>query len=550
MYRESSPIFDVHEFPTLRRVKPLPKRRRTSATTERSTTAPATPFLGASMPLDMLSDPMNAEQLIAHAEEISKKISQSFYMNNLGNLVANGIDYGEAPESVIDGHTNPSQILSDVELLSDAALKAQGLPAEILRSLTEKLSLPGFPPPLNFSSPAGRVHLDAIFAAGYEAGLSGAGLRNMPQSKYAPFYRPQFHQSAESSAQGVFIEGDVEEESVRRQRGGRDEDEEDEDGDGDYVDHLRQPGNTKKRKVPANAGMSPLRAREDGVEEEGVAYGAKRVGPDSGHDEEGAGSCESHDGAGEGGNSGDPTGTEGGGRSGIHHNLAGSVRTGRLPLSTLSTATLSSSSAARVGQLNTVLKARGKLTAAMIAGLQHKEMLKARKRQLQAVMGALTHGDSLALDQALSMAGSAYPFGGPLALPSVKENVEDGKASQARIRRSRRVSVKLARAMTMKKPIPRHPDAIPLPASDFPFRCPSASKSFIVLFLPSSLFPLRLSSKFRSDHFSLTYSLPSSSSGRPRRHPRLRITHVIRSRFFANAFSAFYFPSIFVRFAR
>jgi hypothetical protein len=59
------------------------------------------------------------------------------------------------------------------------------------------------------------------------------------------------------------------------------------------------------------------------------------------------------------------------------------------------------------GQLSMLIQKKGKLTAATLAGLQHKEQLKARKRQLAAVMGALSHGDTLALDQALSF---NYPF--------------------------------------------------------------------------------------------------------------------------------------------
>ncbi|EAU90042.1 hypothetical protein CC1G_08315 [Coprinopsis cinerea okayama7 len=563
--------------------------------------APTTPFLSATMEVlgETLGDNMTTEQLLAHAEEISKKISQTFYMNNLGNLTASfmadssnpgmrsAIDFGFtakfdvgstgtstsvntdathgsfSSESGLDSlqanaagqihnssgttttttastSATASSILSDVELITDAALKAQGLPAEILRNLTEKLSLSGFPPP-PFSS--GRAELDAIFAAGYEAGLNGAGLgqfrgtsasgTSIPQSKHAPFYRPQFHQSTESP-QGAYIEGTVvtngEDGAMGlgdssgganimpgppammhaprsfvnggdpggggggvdiRRRGGRDEDEEDEDGDGDYVDHLRQPGNTKKRKVPANAGMSPFRGgshRDDGVDEDGVGvagYGAKRVGPDGGYDDEG------EDGGGGGlggeGHTGDPNG-DGGGRGGYSPFNAAPLTTtkaGRMPLPTLSTVTMSLSSSARVGQLNAIVKARGKLSAAMVAGLQHKEMLKARKRQLAAVMGALTQGDSFALDQALSMAGSVYPFGGPLALTgplsstSNKENVgvqeEDKTAQQVKVRLSKRMSARLAREVRMKESVQLPSNGVALPSSEFVFQCPSAT---------------------------------------------------------------------------
>ena len=52
-------------------------------------------------------------------------------------------------------------------------------------------------------------------------------------------------------------------------------------------------------------------------------------------------------------------------------------------------------------------KKRGKLSPAAQAGLQLKEMLRNRKRQLATVLGAFSHNDSLALDQALS---GRYPF--------------------------------------------------------------------------------------------------------------------------------------------
>ncbi|KAI0640233.1 hypothetical protein C8Q77DRAFT_1153117 [Trametes polyzona] len=43
----------------------------------------------------------------------------------------------------------------------------------------------------------------------------------------------------------------------------------------------------------------------------------------------------------------------------------------------------------------------------MLAGLQQKEMLRSRKRQLAAVLGALAQRDTVALDQVLS---ASYPF--------------------------------------------------------------------------------------------------------------------------------------------
>ena len=111
------------------------------------------------------------------------------------------------------------------------------------------------------------------------------------------------------------------------------------------------------------------------------------------------------------------------------------------------------------------MRRRGRLTKAMVAGIQHKEMLKNRKRQLAAVLGALTHGDTLALDQALS---ANYPFTLGLA----------GDQDPPRVRLSRRRAAVLARAFKAFESA--HPDAgrVPLVAgAEFTYVCPSASES-------------------------------------------------------------------------
>jgi hypothetical protein len=125
MYK-SSPIFDVPEFPPLRRVKPLPKRRRTSDLVSRELMAG--PLLGPNA---------TPEELIAQADQFSSRMG-SYYLP-----LFSGLSEGTSPASGAD-------------------------------------------PPLDF-------------------GLIG---------------------------------------------GGRDDEEQ---GEGDYVDHLQQPGNTKKRKVPPHA---------------------------------------------------------------------------------------------------------------------------------------------------------------------------------------------------------------------------------------------------------------------------------------------------------
>ncbi|KAF8813005.1 hypothetical protein BYT27DRAFT_7085525 [Phlegmacium glaucopus] len=203
-------------------------------------------------------------------------------------------------------------------------------------------------------------------------------------------------------------------------RGGRDDDGR---GDPDYVDHLQQHGNTKKRKVPANAGGSPR----------------------GGH-------------GGDGGRPGSPSSLfpDDEPNGGDYDSSTPPVLYPPPPFP---------------GQLSIVIQKRGKLTAATLAGLQHKEMLKSRKRQLAAVMGALSHGDTLALDQALS---ASYPLIGGLT-----GGVGGGGGEALRVHKSKRKSIRLARVMKLTR-IPRHPDAAPFPACDFGFVCASATADRLI----------------------------------------------------------------------
>jgi hypothetical protein len=184
--------------------------------------------------------------------------------------------------------------------------------------------------------------------------------------------------------------------------------EEDEHEDGDYIDHLQQPGNTKKRKVPANASNS-FRGMHD-------------PGSTDGQDE--------------------PTDR--------------GIPTGRSEYEVAEAYTPPSA-------ISMLSHRKGKLSAATLAGLQHKEMLKIRKRQLAAVLGALSHGDTLALDQALS---ANYPFIG-----SGFDDLKSGELPKVRL--SRRRAVRMARATRRH---PRHPDQLPFPVCSFSFVCPSASE--------------------------------------------------------------------------
>lgn len=293
MYSAPSPIFDVPEFPTLRRVKPLPKRRRTLDTA---------PLEEADDPPALLTPDAIAEELIAQADTLSAQMAlQSYYMPILGGV------------------------------------------QELFKNDQEN----GGSTPVDLSS-------------------MGYG-------------------------------------------GGHDEDS----GDGDYIDHLQQPGNTKKRKVPANMSSA--------------AHGHDASSASGGEDE--------------------PTDR--------------AIPTGRpdSEYDSIGTQALNVSSGG-TGQR------RGKLSRATMAGLQHKEMLKSRKRQLAVVLGALSHGDTLALDHALS---TTYPFA---------QSVGDGThPDSARVRLSRRPGPRLARAYkAVRRTLTLPADQHSFPESDFTFVYHSASK--------------------------------------------------------------------------
>ncbi|KAJ7483308.1 hypothetical protein FB451DRAFT_1169914 [Mycena latifolia] len=303
MNRGPSPIFDVPEFPTLRRVKPLPKRRRTTATTppdgdgsdadaNADAGLPALAALG--LPFPLPGPDATAEELIAHAESLSAHMAlQSYYM-------------------------------------------------------------PG---------------LQDIFARGAE--LTGNGNGNGSLSY-----------------------------------GGEDEGE---DGDDDGMEHLQQPGNTKKRKVPTNASASP--GHDLGDAQEGEDEPAER-----------------------------------------------GIPTGRAD-DALDVFQPPSSPFSGFG------RRRGRPPPITLAGLQHKETLKSRKRQLAAVLGALSHGDTLALDQALS---AHYPLGVGL------ENL-----APPRVRISRRFGPRLARAARFSEKY-RHPDKSAFLECAFTFSVPSSTADRLV----------------------------------------------------------------------
>ncbi|CCM02582.1 uncharacterized protein FIBRA_04685 [Fibroporia radiculosa] len=314
MYRALSPIFDVPDLPTLRRVKPLPKRRRTSETSlhgDASNTMPGIPAILSA-----------TDELMAHADALTAQMAlQSYYMPVLGGV--------------------------------------QDLFKGDLHSAT--------------STPI-------------DLGGSLFGLADF--------------------------------------RSAHDDDEE-QTGDGDYVDHLQQPGNTKKRKVPANM----------------------------------SGSMHGHDaGSGNSGAEDDPAdrGIPSGGRLDRDYDTI-NVRPPSSPLAMLSQ------------------QRKGRLPRATRAALQHKEILRSRKRQLASVLGALSHGDTLALDQALS---ASYPFtrvgwGGDFKDPQ-----------PPRVRLSRRREPRLARAFRAFRaalpPAPDDPKAVISSDTKFSFICHSATSDRLI----------------------------------------------------------------------
>ena len=292
MYRGSSPIFDVPEISSMRRIKPLPKRWRTSELASQNENAIPAPTPG------IINSEVVTEELIARADSLSTQLAlQSYYMpilNGVQNLFGN--------DGIVD-------------------LGTRG------------------------------------------ATYGGSG-------------------------------------------GVRDEDH----GEGDYIDHLQQPGNTKKRKVPTNTSSSSR-----------------------GHD---AGS----------GQSGEDEPTDRNGHGQLDHTSLGGFS--------------STTSSGIPGQR------KGKLSSATLAGLQHKEMLKQRKRQLAAVLGAISHGDTLALDQALS---SNYP------LTSMGLSSDPASAQSVKVRLSKRRGPRLARsarALNVAAP----PQKVAFAVSNFLFVCHSASE--------------------------------------------------------------------------
>ena len=173
--------------------------------------------------------------------------------------------------------------------------------------------------------------------------------------------------------------------------------------DGDDADHLQQPGNTKKRKVPANMSGS-VNGREVSL-------------PLS-----------------------------------VEEEMGDSVLlTGRTDQD--------------LASLVAKLPRRGKMSPSTLAGLRHKELLRHRKRQLAAVLGALSLGDALALDQALST-----------HLPFVSTMLGTG-STPPKVRLSRRRGPRLARAAAAQASARKTTQkGVAFPTAQFTFAFPNASE--------------------------------------------------------------------------
>ena len=484
MYRAtSSPIFDVPEIPTLRRAKPLPKRRRTTGTAtdsvhQEDTLSLSSPALVAQsaqallqqsaavallhqhqqqqqQPLDVLGPNATPEEFLSHADTLSARMAlQNYYMPILGgvqSLLAGASAMSNSGDRNNNTNVNNNTVnnnRSNTAVAAAAAALAAVAGAGAGRNGQSHMQ-PG--PLSDLDSLEFGVHFAAAAAAAAAAGVAMGGLGGLGMSLGMNMNAAAMSMSGMGMNTGSMGMGDGRDDARR---------------DPDYIDNLQQHGNTKKRKVPANAGGSPR----------------------GGH-------------GGDGGRPGSPSTLfaddeppTGGGGGVSSAALAEFQRDrererdrdrdrdrDREDYDSTTTPPVLYPPPPFPGQLSIVIQKRGKLTAATLAGLQHKEMLKSRKRQLAAVMGALSHGDTLALDQALS---ASYPLIGGLTGSTggaAGAGRGGGGGEALRVHKSKRRSVRLARVMKLTR-VPRHPDAAPFPTSDFGFICSSASKSFPSLF--------------------------------------------------------------------
>ena len=383
MYRTSSPIFDVPEFPPLRRVKPLPKRKRIHPPSEsdrdfgRSDGHPTT----------VTVPPQTAAATQPRLSSTTPSVQTS-----LSGRKDNGTSPSE--KAGTQAHRSPVQL-------------DYYKPTSLGDHQTERQERD----PYDDDSPRKKIatHDPAGIPSIYDIPLAAFGI-----------YVPRINGPAADGSEAI------------------DEDH----GEGDYVDHLQQHGNTKKRKVPANMSGGGRHGH----------HGDPGSGENSGaDDDEGQGRL---DGSGAlGGTSrGIPTG-----RPFEHDHPPQFDDQG--PPSPTST----------FGSALSLLPGRKlKMSPATRAGLQHKEVLKSRKKQLAAVLGALSHGDTLALDQALS---ARYPYGLPGELK--------GALVPPKTRLSRRKGPRILRELRTRKLDGAENTNSGFPSASFLFIHKSASECLV-----------------------------------------------------------------------
>ena len=377
MYRTSSPIFDVPEFPPLRRVKPLPKRKRVHPPSEsdydfKRTDDYPIPTAAPSQPRRSSTTPSSQTSLLGRKGDGT---SPSEKVGAQTDRISAQLDYYK---STILGSplTNPTERQQQDLHPDDAPRK---------KMATQDTS--GTP-------------------SIYDIPLAAFGI-----------YVPGINGPVADGSEGV------------------DEDR----SEGDYVDHLQQHGNTKKRKVPANLSGGGRHGHR----------GDTGSGDNSGAD--------------------DDDGQGGFGGSGGLGEISRGIPTGRPfeydhPSQSDDQGPLSPSSTS--GSTLSLLPGRKpKMSAATRAGLQHKEVLKSRKKQLAAVLGALSHGDTLALDQALS---ARYPYGLPGELK--------GALVPPKTRLSKRKGPRILRELRAKNGDGPEDTGSGFPSGDFSFVHDSASE--------------------------------------------------------------------------
>ncbi|KAJ3718735.1 hypothetical protein C8R42DRAFT_697262 [Lentinula raphanica] len=385
MYRNvSSPIFDAPEFPTLRRVKPLPKRRRTSSTQ-----------LSVLSPGPTNSSEFGVESFPRMFVAESNGVPHSLHMPGLPPI----------PLTLPGPDATAEELLAHTDALRSYHLPIFDSAAAANLIAVADGSEPGSVPPGPGSDLFSELDLSNL-ASSYAVNLAGLGINNLSL---------------------------------------RDKDEDSNHDDGDYIDPMPHPTNTKKRKVPAN--MSRL-------------AGAHDSSSGQSNDDE----TEDHDGT---LMIGIPTGTfdsdvkedDTGQGDGAGAGAGAAEGEGKTPISAMR---------------RLLARKRNRLSAVTLAGLQHKEMLKARKRQLATVLGALSIGDMLALDQALSNQTN-YPFLGSSPLTSSASGIDVSSASTPpKVRLSKRSGPRLARRLVgrLKE---NERSRVQVPESKFSFVCHSTT---------------------------------------------------------------------------